>query len=104
LIVLQTPGRDLSMIDDGGADLVLAVDSFPYLVSAGLAEAHVREAARALAPGGELVVFNWSYAGDFASHAKEFEAASRAAGLEPRYVGQQTLSTWDGVVFSARVG
>jgi hypothetical protein len=57
-----------------------------------------------LAPGGELVVFNWSYAGDFASHAKEFEAASRAAGLAPRYVGQQTLSTWDGVVFSARVG
>jgi SAM-dependent methyltransferase len=101
VVVLQTAGRDLSMIDDGGADLVLAVDSFPYLVSAGLAEAHVREAARALAPGGELVVFNWSYVGDLTQHKAAFEAASALAGLQPRYVGQQTLSTWDGLVFTA---
>jgi SAM-dependent methyltransferase len=102
VVVLQTPGRDLSMIDDDGVDLVLAVDSFPYLVSAGLAEAHVREAARVLAPGGELVVFNWSYAGDFAPQGKAFVQIAQSAGLQPRYVGQQTLSTWDGAVFTAR--
>jgi SAM-dependent methyltransferase len=104
VIVLQTPGRDLSMIDDGGADLVLLTDPFSDLLSAGSAEGLVREAGRALAPGGALVVIDGLDSGDFASWAKEFEDLARAAGLEPRYVGQQTLSTGAALVFIAAPG
>jgi SAM-dependent methyltransferase len=104
VIVLQTPGRDLAVIDDDGADLVLLTDGFPDLLSAGSAEGLVREAGRALAPGGALVVIDGSYSGDFASWAKEFEDLGRAVGLEPRYVGQQTLSTGAALVFIAAPG
>jgi SAM-dependent methyltransferase len=90
------------MLEGASADLVLAVDSFPYLVSAGLAEAHVREAARVLAPGGDLVVFNWSYVGDHTQQSEAFHVVCQVAGLQPLYVGRQTLSTWDGVAFTAR--
>ena len=102
VVVLQTPGRDLSILGDGSADLVLAVDSFPYLVGAGLAEAHLEESARVLAPGGRLVVFNWSYVGSATQQAEDFTAGSHAAGLAAESTGQQPLSTWDGAVFIAR--
>lgn len=102
VVVLQTPGRDLSMLDDASADLVLAVDSFPYLVAAGLAEVHLKEIARVLASGGDLVIFNWSYVGDATTQAEDFVRASHAAGLSPRHVGKQPLNTWDGLAFTAR--
>lgn len=101
VVVLQTPGRDLSMLEDASADVVLAVDSFPYLVSAGLAEVHVREAARVLSPGGSLLLFNWSYVGELAEHRVQFSAIVEAACLRPGYMGQQRLKSWDGLVFSA---
>lgn len=102
VVVIQTPGLDLSMIQDAGADLVLAVDSFPYLVGAGLADVHVHEAARVLAPGGDLVVFNWAYVGDAAQQRQAFEAAADHAGLRAGFNGERALSTWDGLAFTAR--
>jgi SAM-dependent methyltransferase len=101
VVVLQTPGRDLSMLEADSADLVLAADSFPYLVSAGLAEAHVSEAARVLSPGGALVVFNWAYVGEPTQHRASFASAAEAAGLRSRRLGEQSLSTWDALIFSA---
>src|SRR5947209_12005251 len=51
-----TSGSDLKEQSDGSFDLVLAVDSFPYIVAAGgdLAKRHVRECARVLGPNGGL--------------------------------------------------
>ena len=37
------------------------MDSFPYLMQAGVAERHVAEAARMLRPGGALAILNLSY-------------------------------------------
>src|SRR5262249_56143904 len=47
-------------------DLIFAVDAFPYLVAAdpAIAERHIADAARLLAPGGALVILNYSYRGD----------------------------------------
>src|SRR5206468_2947650 len=61
-----TAGRDLAFLRGGRFDLVYAVDSFPYLQTAGpgLVETHVAEAARLLAPGGDLAILNFSYRGD----------------------------------------
>nr|WP_256515545.1 class I SAM-dependent methyltransferase [Alsobacter ponti] len=91
-------GRDLACVRDGAADLVLAVDVMPYLVSAGLAAAHVADAFRALRPGGALVVMNWSYRGDPDLDLQEAEAAAAAAGFT-RGACVRPFSLWDGRVF-----
>jgi len=54
-------GRDLAGFADQLMDLVLAIDSFPYLVAIDpeIAEAHVRDAARLLRPGGALLILNF---------------------------------------------
>ena len=54
LLLVRSSGRDLKMFADGSFDLVLAVDSFPYLNLSGIAEPIFAELARLLAPGGDL--------------------------------------------------
>ena len=58
------PGERPAFLPTDAFDLVLAVDSFPYLTQAGIAaELHVADAARMLRPGGTLAIFNLSYGG-----------------------------------------
>ena len=95
-MVVRGAGRDLAMLRDAAFDLVLAVDVFPYLVSAGLAEGHVREAARVLRAGGSLVVLNWSYG------EGEVEEVARRAGFEVRVSGVRPFGGWDGVGYVLR--
>jgi SAM-dependent methyltransferase len=92
--VVLTAGRDLSAFASGGIDLVLAVDSFPYLVKAGVAETHLAEVGRVLKPGGELVILNWSYEAPYEPPA--------APGLEPVALSGRELRLWDGVGFRLR--
>ena len=92
--VVRTGGRDLSAFASGSFDLVLAVDSFPYLVKAGVAEAHLDEAVRVLRPGGELVILNWSYEAPY--------EPPPAPGLEPVALSGRELRLWDGVGFRLR--
>jgi SAM-dependent methyltransferase len=96
--VLRTGGRDLRMFADASFDLVLAVDSFPYLVKAGVAEAHLDDCARVLAPGGDLVILNWSYDAPFAPPA----TLCQTLGLEPAPLSGRELVLWDGVGFRFR--
>lgn len=94
-------GVDLADLPDGSFDLVLAVDSFPYLVRAGeeAVRTHVHEAARLLRPGGEMLVFNWSYRGDLAQDAADARALGEAAGLRLVKAGEQPLTIWNGAGF-----
>ncbi len=83
-------------------DLVMAVDSFPYLMQAGVAEAAVAALAPMLAPGGVLAVLNLSYG---ASPAEDRE---RASGWSERWRlalevhGERPFTLWDGAAFAFR--
>ena len=97
----QCSGRDLSMFADASFDLVLAVDSFPYLVQSGMALAatHVGEAARVLRPGGELLILNFSYRGDPERDRADVARLARASGFTVRRAGTREFRLWDGLAF-----
>lgn len=75
------------------------MDSFPYLVRAGVLDAQLSEIARMLRPGGDLLVFNWSYRGDEAADAAE---AAGAAGFTCLRSGERPFSIWDASGFHLR--
>jgi SAM-dependent methyltransferase len=94
-------GRDLAGFDAGVFDLVLAVDSMPYLVQAGVAEAHVGDIARLLPPGGALVVVNLSYRGVEADRATARGWAARY-GFSVEVDAETPFALWDGTAFVLR--
>jgi len=100
----QTAGRDLDALPGAAFDLVLAIDSFPYIVQAGhsLVDRHVEGAARVLRPGGALAVLNFSYRGDEAADRADAVALAGAHGLTLEQAGVAPFSVWDGTAFVLR--
>jgi SAM-dependent methyltransferase len=99
----HTDGLGLPDLPASSFDLLLAVDSFPYLVQAGasVVECHVTDAARLLRPSGALAILNLSYRGD--------EKADRADVV--RWAAQHRLTVtscnhpfnlWDAAAFVLR--
>ena len=101
---VQGNGLGLPMIADGTADLLLAVDSWPFVVRGGRAatDALVAEIARALAPGGDFLVFNWSYRGDPALDDRDVRALAATHGFDVVRAGERPFAIWDGVGFHLR--
>jgi SAM-dependent methyltransferase len=99
-------GRDLGGLPDGGFDLVLAADVFPYLVQAGpeAVEAQVAEIGRVLRPGGELVVLNLSYRGDLELDRAELAEIAARHGLADLRVSEGDFALWDAASFRLRRG
>ena len=100
----QTSGRDLDALPSAAFDLVLAIDSFPYIVQAGhsLVDRHVGGAARVLRPGGALVVLNFSYRGDRVADCADAVALAAAHGLVLEQAGIAPFGVWDGTAFVFR--
>lgn len=98
---LECSGRDLGQFSDRSFDLVVAVDSSPYLFEAdpGIAARHVHEAARVLREGGRLAIFNYSYRGDLALDRADVAGHAAAAGLRIVRNGTCDLRLWDGAAF-----
>jgi len=96
-------GGGLDGLPAAAFDLVLAVDSFPYLFQAGVAEAHVTGAARVLRPGGALVILNLSYAPDPAADIRQAAGWAAAAGLRMEQDGICPFTSWDGMAFVFRL-
>lgn len=94
-------GLDLADFPDGSFEMVIAVDSFPYVVAAGEAFAArmIGEAARVLAPAGSVVICNYSYEGGPDDHRAALERFGRASGLTLRIAGGQPFQHWDGWVY-----
>lgn len=101
---VQGDGRGLAMLPDASADLILAVDSWPFLVPAGPAavDAMVSEIARVLTPGGDFLLFNWSYRGDPARDEAEARTLADRHGLEVVRAGERPFAIWDGTGFHFR--
>ncbi len=96
-------GHDLQEYPDARFDLILAVDSFPYLVQSGLelVRRHFAEAARVLTPGGDFVILNFSYR-DPADDLIDVAALSRANGFELVVGGARPFALWSGLAFHLR--
>jgi hypothetical protein len=95
----RTSGLDLRGFDEGSFDLVLAVDSFPYLVLAGLAERHMAEVARVLKTPGDAVLLNYSYSGMPELDRREVARIAAAHGLRVAIDGTAPFTRWDGTAF-----
>ena len=93
-----TDGSPIQHLPASSFDLVLAVDSMPYLVQAGIAAAHVAAAAQLLRPGGSIVICNLSYRSATAD-AETAEAWARSLKLDLTLCGARPFRFWDGAVF-----
>lgn len=99
-----TSGRDLAQFPAASFDFVYGADSFPYIFHAGpaLAALHVREAARVLRPGGDLVILNYSYRDNAGADRREVARLCAACGFDLLVNGEIPLKIWDAVLFHAR--
>ncbi len=99
----QTAGQDLDALAPGSLDLIIAVDSFPYIVQTGpeTVAAHLAGAARALRPGGALVILNLSYRADPAQDLAD-ALAWQAHGFTLEIAGTRPFRVWDGTAFVFR--
>ena len=98
----QVDGRTLAGFDEGAVDLVVAADSFPFLLSAGVLDAQLAEIARVLSPGGDLLAFNWSYRGDDAADIADAGAVAKRHGFDLLRAGERPFAIWDGRGFHLR--
>jgi SAM-dependent methyltransferase len=97
----QCGGRDLAAFRERSFDLVLAVDSFPYLFAADpeIAAQHLRDAARVLRPGGAVVILNFSYRGDEEADRRDIERLAGINGFTIIRAGTRDFTLWDGLSF-----
>ncbi len=99
-----TPGTDLDALPAHAFDLVLAVDSMPYLVQVGpdALATHVRGAARILRPGGRLAILNLSFGRPVAQDVEELSALAVRHGLAVEIAGERPFALWDAAAFLLR--
>jgi predicted TPR repeat methyltransferase len=94
-------GSELTGCADGGYELVLAVDSFPFVVSLGEArvDAMFAEIARVTAADGSFALFNYSYRGELARDVRELRQLSRRHGFALTIEAARPFALWDGTAF-----
>jgi cyclopropane fatty-acyl-phospholipid synthase-like methyltransferase len=99
--VIKGDGRGLSPLADSSFDVVLAVDSFPYIRQSGyaLAELFFSESARVLKPGGQLVILNYSYSEDDDADATEVRDLAARNEMRVLEAGTRRFRMWDGIAF-----
>jgi len=93
----QTGGKDLATLPDAAFDLVLAIDSFPYIVQTGdaVAERHVADAVRILRPGGALAILNLSYRNDDVQDLADAQHWAGRHGFRLEVADPRPFQLWD---------
>jgi cyclopropane fatty-acyl-phospholipid synthase-like methyltransferase len=96
---LVTSGRDLSQFSDDSFDLVLGIDTFPYLVRAGgaLVETHFQEVSRVLRPAGDFIIFNFAYGRSREQDAREVRELSLGCQLSVERLDETPFRIWNAV-------
>jgi cyclopropane fatty-acyl-phospholipid synthase-like methyltransferase len=89
----------LSALRGDSFDVVLAIDSMPYVVLAGGADAFWEDVAALLTPGGIFLVMNYSYRDDPVRDGEDVRAFAGRHGFRVARCGTQDLSHWDGRAF-----
>ncbi|WP_354493595.1 class I SAM-dependent methyltransferase [Mesorhizobium robiniae] len=97
--VRPTSGLDLADFGNASFDCVLAVDSFPYLVLAGLAERYFKEIARVLKTSGMAALLNYSYRGSPALDRADVHRLAKVHGMQMVVNGEKPFRLWDGNAF-----
>jgi SAM-dependent methyltransferase len=99
-----TDGRSLAALPDAGFDLILAADTFPYLLLAGpdIARSHIDDGARLLRPNGSLVLLNLSYAPNPSADTDRVTAWAHTAGLRAELRDPRPFRLWDAHAFVFR--
>ena len=88
---------DGQTLPPGPFDLVLLVDSMPYVLQAGLADGVVALAAAALSPAGALVALNLSYGRSRSQDVLDAERWAAQAGWSLQ--ASHPFKLWDGAAF-----
>ena len=99
--LLKGSGRDLGELDDSFFDVVMAVDTFPYLNQSGaaLVERYFEESHRVLKPGGDLVILNFSYADDDSADERAVRDLAARHSFKVITSAERPFSLWDGLAF-----
>lgn len=102
--LVKGSGRDLGEYTDSMFDAVIAVDTFPYVRQSGAAVVaeYFREASRVLKPGGEFVIFNYSYRGDDNADVEEILRLAPEHGFDVVVRAERPLAMWDALTFVLR--
>jgi len=97
-------GTDLAAFAERRFDLILAIDSFPYLVAAdpAIAARHIADAAELLRPKGALVILNYSYRGDLEHDRAELRRLAHLHSFAIERDGTRDFALWDGASFLLR--
>jgi predicted TPR repeat methyltransferase len=102
--VIKGDGHGLGAVADDQFDLIVAVDSFPYLRQSGyaLVETFVADSARALKSRGQLVILNYSYSENDETDDREIRDLAAENGLDVVSSGERPFHLWDAVAFRLR--
>lgn len=97
-------GSDLAGTPDASVDLILLIDTFPYVVLSGaaLTARLCAESARVLAPGGSLLILNARYGADADAELTELTRLAEAAGLDIHRADWRPLHSWDAPAFQLK--
>ncbi|CDX22619.1 Methyltransferase type 11 [Mesorhizobium sp. ORS 3324] len=98
----QTSGLDLGEFEVASFDAILALDCFPYLVLAGIAEQHFSEMARVLRPAGKAAILNYSYRMSTALDACDIRRLAHMCAMDVIVDGEKPFRRWDGTAFLVR--
>jgi 2-polyprenyl-3-methyl-5-hydroxy-6-metoxy-1,4-benzoquinol methylase len=94
-------GHDLAGIASDSIDLVVLIDTFPYvLLSEGeLAGRYLAEISRVLRDGGDVAILNFSYRDDVAADCDDLARLAEPLGLSLGRTGERPCASWDAPAF-----
>lgn len=99
--LLLGSGHDLAGIAAESVDLVVLVDTFPYVLLAegDLAGRYFAEIGRVLRAGGDVVIFNFSYREDVAADRRDLERLAAPAALSLVRAAERPCASWDAAAY-----